>query len=153
MGDGTCAQFTTRHSSRNFRSADHFIHLRFSPKEVSMPRTTGWTLLHLRDTTLIAILIANLALIGIFAPSAQAASSTKEIYGYSCCGGGFGTVNYHPGETIKIDWIRTSLRSSAAPAKTVNLSLSASCPFPTLAAAKKAFSGSHPALGHTIFAA
>jgi hypothetical protein len=118
-----------------------------------MPRTTGWTLLHLRVATLIAILVANLTLISIFAPSAQAAQSTKEIYGYSCCGGGFGTINYHPGETIKIDWVRTSLRSSAAPAKTVFLSASASGPFPTIAAAKKAFSGSHPALGHTIFAA
>src|SRR5665213_1003679 len=147
MGDGTCAQFTTRHSSRSFRSADHFIHLRFSPKEVSMPRTTGWTLLQLRDTTLIAILIANLALIGIFAPSAQAASSTKEIYSYSCCGGGFGTVNYHPGEIIKFDWIRTALRSSGAPAKMVVLSVSASGPFPTIAAVKKAFSRSHPVLG------
>jgi hypothetical protein len=108
---------------------------------------------HLRVTTLIAILVANLALIGTFAPSAQSAQGTKEIYGYSCCSGGFGTVNYHPGETIKLDWIRSSLRSSAAPAKTVVLSASASGPFPTVAAAKKAFSGSHPTLGRTNFPA
>lgn len=117
-----------------------------------MPRTTGRTLLHIRVSTLIATLAANLTLFGTFAPSAQAAQGTKEIYGYSCCGGGFGTVNYHPGETIKLDWKRTAVRASSAPAKTVYLSASASGPFSTVAAAEKAFSGSHRVLGHTIFA-
>lgn len=115
-----------------------------------MPKLVGLTLHHLRVTTMIAFLMANLALIGIFAPSV---ASAQEIYGYSCCGGGFGTVNYHPSEIIKIDWIRTALRSSGAPAKMVVLSASASGPFPTIAAAKKAFSSSHPVLGRTVFSA
>ena len=118
-----------------------------------MHRTTGCTLHHLRYTTLIAILVASLILIGIVALPAQSAQGANEIYGYSCCGGGFGTVNYHPGETIKLDWITTPVRSSGAPAKTVVLSASASGPFPTIAAAKKAISDSHPASGRTIFAA
>jgi len=116
-----------------------------------MPRTTGCTLRHLRFTTLITMLVTTFALVGVFAPSA--AGGTSEIYGYSCCGGGFGTVNYHPGETIKVDWIRTSLRSSGAPAKTIDLSVSASGPFPTVAAAKKAFSSSPLVVGRTNFAA
>jgi len=118
-----------------------------------MSKTTGCTLRHHRASAPIAILVVTYALVGVFAPSAASAVGTNENYGYSCCGGGFGTVNYHPGETIKVDWIRTSLRSSGAPAKTVNLSVSASGPFPTIAAAKKAFSSSHPAVGRTNFAA
>ena len=118
-----------------------------------MPKPAGSTMHHFRVTTLIAFLVANLALIGIFAPSVASAQGTKEIYSYSCCGGGFGTVNYHPGEIIKIDWIRTALRSSGAPAKMVVLSVSASGPFPTIAAVKKAFSRSHPVLGRTVFSA
>jgi hypothetical protein len=98
---------------------------------------------HLRYTTLIAILVANLTLIGIVALPAQSALGANEIYGYSCCGGGFGTVNYHPGEIIKLDWKTTPVRSSGAPAKTVVLSASASGPFPTIAAAKKAISDFH----------
>ncbi|HEY5092183.1 MAG TPA: hypothetical protein VII60_02875 [Acidimicrobiales bacterium] len=115
-----------------------------------MPKRTGSALHHLRVTTLIAFLVANLALIGIFAPSV---ASATEIYGYSCCGGGFGTVNYHPSEAIKIDWIQTALRSSGAPVKMVDLSAKASGPFPTIAAAKKAITGSHPVVGRTVFSA
>jgi hypothetical protein len=115
-----------------------------------VPKAAGSTLHLLRVTTLIAFLVGNLSLIGIVTPSV---ASAQEIYGYSCCGGGFGTVNYHPGEIIKIDWIRTALRTSGAPAKTVSLSVSASGPFPTIAAAKKAFSRSHPVLGRTVFSA
>jgi hypothetical protein len=117
-----------------------------------MPRTIGSKLGHFRVSTLIAILVANLALFGIVALPAQSAQA-NEIYGYSCCSGGFGTVNYHPGETIKLDWITTPVRSSGAPAKTVVLSATASGPFPTIAAAKKAISNSHPAAGRTNFAA
>jgi hypothetical protein len=118
-----------------------------------MPSTAGSALRHLRVTTLIAIFVANLALIGIVAPSAASASGTKEIYGYSCCTGGFGSVNYHPGESVKLDWKRTALRSSVAPAKTLVLSANASGPFPTAAAAGKAFTGSHSNSGRTNFAA
>jgi hypothetical protein len=115
-----------------------------------MPKRVSSTPHHLRFTTMIAFLVANLALVGIIAPSV---ASAQEIYGYSCCGGGFGTVNYHPGEIIKIDWIGSAVRSSGAPAKMVALSASASGPFPTIAAAKKAFSVSHPVLGRTVFSA
>jgi hypothetical protein len=96
--------------------------------------------------------VANLALIGIVAPSAQSAPKLKKIYGYSCCTG-FGTINYHPGESIKLDWKSTALRSSDAAAKTLTLSASASGPFLTIAAANKAFTGSHSNSGRTNFAA
>jgi hypothetical protein len=115
-----------------------------------MPTPARSTLHHLRVATLIAFLVANLALIGLFAPSVASAS---EIYGYSCCGGAFGTVNYHPGEIINIDWISKAVRSSGAPAKTVDLSASAFGPYPTIAAAQKAFTGSHPVVGRTVFSA
>jgi hypothetical protein len=104
-------------------------------------------------STLIAILVANLALFGSVALFTQSAQGANEIYGYSCCSGGFGTVNYHPGETVKLDWITTPVRSSGAPAKTVDLSATASGPFPTVAAAKKAISDHHPTSGRTTFAA
>jgi hypothetical protein len=104
-------------------------------------------------TALIAYLVATLAVIGIFAPSVASAGGLKEIYGYSCCGGGFGTVNYHPGETLKVDWIRHALRKSDASSTTIDLSVVASGPFPTIAAAQKAFTGSHPVLGRTVFSA
>ena len=118
-----------------------------------MTRTLGRRLHHLRDSTLIAILVTNLALFGIVALPAQSAQGANEIYGFSCCGGGFGTVNYHPGQTIKLDWITTPVRSSGAPAKFVTLSASAAGPFATIAAAKKAIAKAHPAPGRTIFAA
>jgi len=118
-----------------------------------MPRTTRPTVRCFRVIALSAILVANLALIGIFTPSEASASGLKEIYGFSCCSGGFGTVNYHPGETLHVDWISTALRSSAAPAVTVVLSANASGPFPTLAAAKKALPNSHQVLGRTKFSA
>ncbi|MGD0054122.1 MAG: hypothetical protein ABSC34_01610 [Acidimicrobiales bacterium] len=103
--------------------------------------------------TLSAVLVANLALIGIFTPSVGSASGLKEIYGFSCCSGGFGTVNYHPGETLHVDWISTALRSSAAAAVTVVLSANASGPFPSIAAAKKALASSQKDVGRTIFSA
>lgn len=118
-----------------------------------MTRTFGRTLQHLRDSTMIAILVSNLVLVGVVALPAQSAQGANEIYSFSCCGGGFGTVNYHPGETIKVDWITTPVRSSGAPSKTVTLSASAAGPFPTIAAAKKAIGNAHPAPGRTIFAA
>jgi hypothetical protein len=76
----------------------------------------------------------------------------KEIYGYSCCSGGFGTVNYHPGQTVKVDWIRTGLRKSDAASTTIVLSAKASGPFPTIAAAQAASTGASK-LGRTIFLA
>jgi hypothetical protein len=106
-----------------------------------------------RVTTLIAVLVANLVLIGIVGPSGASAGGLKEIYGYSCCGGGFGTVNYHPGETLKVEWIRNALRKSDASPTTIDLSVMASGPFPTIAAVKKDFTGSHPVLGRTVFSA
>jgi hypothetical protein len=118
-----------------------------------MPRKTRWPSRNARFASLIAILVSNFALIGIVLLPAQSAQGANEIYGYSCCGGGFGTVNYHPGETVKLVWITTPERSSGAPAKTVVLSASASGPFSTLAAAKKAISESRPASGRTNFAA
>lgn len=118
-----------------------------------MSKRNGYSMRHLRATTLIAVLVANLALIGVDAPSAQGAQGLKEIYGYSCCTGGFGTVNYHPGESIKLEWKSTALRSSGAAAKTLTLSASASGPFLTVAAANKAFTGSHSNSGRTNFAA
>jgi hypothetical protein len=118
-----------------------------------MPKLVGSTALQLRATALIAVLVANLALVGILAPPDASAGGLKEIYGYSCCGGGFGTVNYHPGETLKVDWIRTALRKSDASATTIDLSVTASGPFPTIAAAEKAISGSKSVLGRTVFSA
>jgi hypothetical protein len=103
--------------------------------------------------TLMAFLVANLMFLGLFAPSVASAGGLKEIYGYSCCGGGFGTVNYHPGETLKVAWIRNALRKSDASPTTIELSMSASGPFPTIAAAQKVFTGSHPVLGRTKFSA
>lgn len=109
------------------------------------------SLRHPRIATLIAILVMNLA-VTVVAPSAQSAQGMKEIYGYSCCTG-FGTVNYHPGESVKLDWKSTALRSSDAAAKTLTLSVSASGPFPTVAAANKAFTSHHSNAGGTKFAA
>jgi len=117
-----------------------------------MSTTTGSFLRHLRVATLIAFLVANLALIGIVAPSAQSATNLKTIYGYTCCVG-FGTINYHPGETVKLEWKSAALRSSNAAAKTLTLSASASGPFLTIAAANKAFTGLHSNAGRTKFAA
>jgi predicted RNA binding protein YcfA (HicA-like mRNA interferase family) len=102
---------------------------------------------------MIAFLVANLALIGIFVPSVASAGGLNEIYGYSCCGGGFDTVNYHPGETLKVDWIRTALRKSVASSTTIDLSVTSSGPFTTIVAAEKAYKGSHPVLGRTKFSA
>jgi hypothetical protein len=118
-----------------------------------MPKMTGPTSHHRWVETLIALLVANLTLIGVVAPSVASASGLKEIYGYSCCAGGFGTVNYHPGETLNVEWISTALRKSDASPVTIDLSVSASGPFSTIAALKKAFAGSHPALGRTNFSA
>jgi hypothetical protein len=115
-----------------------------------MPTLHRSTLHRLRVTTLIAFLVANLSLVGLFAASATAA---QEVYGFSCCGGGFGTVNYHPGETIKVDWKQTALRLTGAPAIKVALSASASGPFPTIAAAQRALTGTHPVVGRIVFAA
>jgi len=118
-----------------------------------MPKPVSSTSYHIRITTLIAVLAANLALFGFFTPSDASAAGLKEIYGYSCCAGGFGTVNYHPGEILKVDWIRTALRKSDASPVTIDLSMTASGPFPTIAAAKKAYTGSHVVLGRTVFSA
>jgi len=95
-----------------------------------------------RDTTLIAFLVACLALVSVVTPSVASAQGTKEIYGFSCCGGGFGTVNYHPGESVKVQWVKKGLRTGAL-ARTVDLSAMASGPFATLAAAKSAITGHH----------
>jgi hypothetical protein len=137
-----------RERDREVWPSDYLVRLRFSLKEVEVPTPAGSTLHHLRVATLIGFLVANLALVGIFAPSV---ASAAEIYGFSCCGGGFGTVNYHPGETITIDWTQIAVRTSGAAPKTVDLSAKASGPFPTIAAAKEAITGSHPVLGRTVF--
>jgi len=118
-----------------------------------MPKLTGSTLRHFRVPTMVAVLVANLALLGIFSPSDASAGGLKEIYGYSCCGDGFGTVSYHSGEILKVDWIRSALRKSDASPTTIDLSLVASGPFPTIAALKKNFTRSHPVLGRTVFSA
>jgi hypothetical protein len=140
-------RFACRHGSSDF------IGLRFSFKEVSMPRLTGSTSHPRWVATLIAFLVASLVLIGFVAPSVASAGGLKEIYGYSCCAGGFGTVNYHPGETVDVEWISTALRKSDASPVTLDLSVSASGPFSTIAAVKKAFARSHPELGRTNFSA
>ncbi len=102
---------------------------------------------------MIATCVANLGFIVFVAPSAQSAQGMKEIYAYSCCTGGFGTVNYHAGDSIKLHWKSTALRPSNAAAKTLTLSASASGPFLTVAAASKAFTGLHSDAGRTKFAA
>jgi hypothetical protein len=117
-----------------------------------MPRTTGSAAHHLRVATLIAIVIANLALLGTMAQFVASAQGTKEVYTFSCCTGGFGTVNYHLSETVRLDWKTTPKRSTVGPARTVVLSASASGPFPTVGAADKAFKSAHPS-GRTNFAA
>jgi len=116
-----------------------------------MTTTNRSPLRHLRATTVITFLVASLSIIAI-APSAQSATKLKTIYGYSCCTG-FGTVNYHPGESIKLVWKSSALRSSDAAAKTLTLTASASGPFATIAAANKAFTQSHSNAGRTRFAA
>ncbi len=115
-----------------------------------MPTRAATTLPHLRITTVIALLVANVALVGLFTPTPVSAA---EIYHFSCCGSSFGTVNYHRGETITLEWVKTPERSSGAPGKTVVLSATASGPFATVAALKASFARAHPQLGKTNFAA
>jgi hypothetical protein len=117
-----------------------------------MPKRIGRAFHRLRSSSRISILVATLALAGVVAQPAQFAQGANEIYSFSCCSG-FGTVNYHPGETINLDWKTTPVRSSGAPVKTVALSASASGPFASVAAAEKAISESHPAPGKTAFTA
>jgi hypothetical protein len=122
----------------------------FSFKEASMPRKSAGALRRISIATMSAILFANLALLGTVAAPASAAT---EVYGYSCCAGGFGTTAYHPGQVIKVDWIRTAGHSSHATSKTVVLSLNASGPFPSIANLKKAMTKTPPSYGPTSFAA
>ena len=153
---GVRVKTTTTFTRRGrFRGMDHLsgsVRLRCSRKGVPMSTTSGSSLRHLRIATLITILLSNLALIGIVAPSPASAAKLNTIYGYSCCTG-FGTINYHPGESIKLSWKSTALRSSDAAPKTLTLSASASGPFPTVAAASKAFSGNHSNSGRMNFSA
>ena len=118
-----------------------------------MPRKTTGAVRRTWIATVSAILVANLALLGAVASPAGSASVSKEIYGYSCCGGGFGSTAYHPGEVIKVDWIRTASHSSHAPSKAVVLTASASGPFPSITVLKKAMTKSPPSYGPTSFAA
>ena len=115
-----------------------------------MPTRVASTFQHLRVTTVIAFLVANLALVGLFTPTTLSAA---EIYQFSCCGSTFGTVNYHRGETITLEWVKTPERSSGGPGKTVVLSASASGPFATVATLKASFARAHPLLGKTNFSA
>ncbi len=124
--------------------------LRFALKEVSMTRTPRRSPRRLRRTPVIAVIVANLALVGWLAPSIASAQGTKEIYGFSCCAGGFGTVNYHPGESVKIEWVKKGIRTGAL-SRTVDLSATASGPFLTIAAAKTAITKGKT--GKTVFKA
>jgi hypothetical protein len=118
-----------------------------------MPRKAAGAVRRTWIATVSAILAANLALLCTVASPAGSASVSKEIYGYSCCSGGFGSTTYHPGEVIKVDWIRTASHSSHAPSKTVVLTASASGPFSSITVLKKAMTKSPPNYGRTSFVA
>jgi hypothetical protein len=107
----------------------------------------------LQIVSAIGMLCVNLVVVGVSAGASQSSKGLKEIYGYSCCGGSFGKAPYHPGEVVKVDWIRTAVKSSNKPAKTVSLSVKASGPYPSISALKKAFTKPHPAYGKVNFAA
>lgn len=115
-----------------------------------MPTSSGHVVYRFRGATSIAFLVACLALVGVVTPSVASAQGTKEIYGFACCGGGFGTVNYHPGESVKVDWVKKGLRTGSL-SKTVVLSATASGPFATIAAVKTAITKGHS--GKTVFKA
>jgi len=117
-----------------------------------MPSKTAGSVRRIWIATVSGILAANLVLLGTVVSPAGSASATKEIYAYSCCSGGFGSRAYHPGEVIKVDWIRTANHSSHAPSKTVVLTAGASGPFPSITILKKAMTKSPPSLGRTSFA-
>jgi hypothetical protein len=72
-----------------------------------------------------------------------------QVYGYSCCGGGFGTTPYRPRPVIKVEWIRDSIKESAGPATTIVLEMTATGPLPTVRALKEASTTSHPSCGRT----
>jgi len=143
-------------SGKDFRVAtvtDPRTRLLFHRMATSTRRMTSTTTSHLRLATTIMVLAAGLLGGLSTASAAQSSKGAKEIYGYSCCGGGFGTVSYHRGQVIHVEWIRTKVKLGYAPAKTIVLKLSASGPFPSIGALKKAFAGTHPRLGRTNFAA
>ena len=118
-----------------------------------MPRKTAGAVRRTWIATVSAILAANLALLCTVASPAGSASASKEIYAYSCCNGGFGSNAYHPGQVIKVGWIRTASHSSHAPSKTIVLTASASGPFSSITILKKAMTKSPPSYGRTSFAA
>lgn len=101
----------------------------------------------------VGILVTNLGLVGSGAPSAESASSPKEVYGYSCCGGGFGSSAYRPGQAISIDWIRTASGAKRLRSKTVELSASATGPFPSVSVLKQTLTKSPPGSGPLSFSA
>jgi hypothetical protein len=103
-----------------------------------------------RAVAALAVVVATLALAG---PGASASKGPTELFGYSCCGGGFGTINYHPGEVVDVDWIRVPKHLMVTIAKTITLNVKASGPYASIALLKRSFAKSHPTYGKTNFAA
>jgi hypothetical protein len=76
-------------------------------------------------------------------------SPSQPAYSYTCCSGSVMNAIYHPGSVITIHWIRKFVAPTQVPATSINLSLSLSGPYRTVASLKTDSIGAHPRRGRT----
>ena len=94
------------------------------------------------------VLVTAASLILVPPPStAQAGTTTRATFTYSCCTASVVDATYHPGEVMRLPWISTALVPSTRPKELLTLSAKISGPFKTVASLKFAFARHTPQLG------
>jgi len=95
------------------------------------------------------IFVVTTLVLGPSTSGAQTKNSYPATFSYDCCRALLVNTIHHPGDVLKLRWIRltNAPTTNKQPAFTIVLSASISGPFATVASLKSAFARSHPRLG------
>lgn len=103
----------------------------------------------LPKSILIVIIVLSTLVLGPMTSGAQTKDSYHATFSYDCCSAFLVNTIHHPGDVLKLRWIRltNAPTTSKQTGVTIVLSASISGPFANVASLKSAFARSHPKFG------
>ncbi len=103
----------------------------------------------LPKSILIVIMVVSTLVLSPTTSGAQTKDTYHATFNYECCSALLVNTVYHPGDVLKLRWIRlTNAPTTRKPTGvTIVLSASISGPFASVASLKSAFARSHPKFG------
>ena len=138
--------------TKRFTNSWPWARLFFHDSETAMNKGRGSGVSRLQALIAMGIFVATL-LPGSVASANPSPKTTSEVFTYTCCSGSVGAHAYHPGEIIAVRWKRVASRETQRSPIDITLIVSATGPYASVAALRRAFAKAHPNYGRTNFEA